>query len=110
MVILRRLLLVLLLLLVLVFGMLFSLQNNTPVPLDLFAVQLSAQPVAMWLLAAFALGGLIGMVFSSVAVVRLRASRARLQRKLDQREKDLLQAREQGTQQLDEPRELTVVS
>lgn len=95
MVIVRRLLLLVLLLLVLVLGVLFSLQNGTPVPLDLLVIQLPALPVASWLLIAFGLGGLIGMGLSSIAVVSLRASRARLQRRLDQREKDLAQAREE---------------
>lgn len=94
MVMIRRLLLVLLLLLVLVVGLLFSLQNDVPVSIDLLVVQLTARPVAVWILLAFALGGFLGLLISSFALLRLQASRARLARRLEQREKDLAQSRE----------------
>ena len=37
-------------------GGLFSLQNTQEIPLDLIVVQLPAQPVAIWILAALAAG------------------------------------------------------
>lgn len=85
----RRLLSALLLLLVLVFGLLFSLQNAQVVPLDLLAMQLRERPLAVWVLAAFALGGFAGLLASSVALVRLQASRYRLRRRLESCEKEL---------------------
>lgn len=84
-----RVLVIIVLLLVLAFGLLFSLQNGTRVPLDLLVAQLQERPLAVWLLVAFALGGVIGMVVSSVALIRLQASRFRLRRRLETLEKEL---------------------
>ena len=86
---LTRALIALLLLLVLIFGLLFSLQNAQSVPLDLLALQLRDRPLAVWLLAAFALGGFAGMLASSVALLRLQAHRYRLRRRIEQCEREL---------------------
>lgn len=84
-----RLLILILLLLVLAFGLLFSVQNAQGVPLDLLALQLRERPLAVWLLAAFALGGFAGMLASSVALIRLQTNRYRLRRRLEQCEREL---------------------
>lgn len=85
----RRFLIVFLLLLVLVFGLLFSLQNAQNVPLDLLALQLRERPLAVWLLAAFAVGGVAGMLAGSAALIRLQANRYRLRRRLEHCEREL---------------------
>lgn len=85
----RRALVVLVLLVALIFGLLFSLQNAQSVPLDLLVLQLQARPIAVWLLATFAFGGMIGLLVGSVALLRLQASRYRLRRRLDNCEKAL---------------------
>lgn len=85
----QRLLVVVVLLLVLIFGLLFSLQNSQSVPLDLLVLQLQARPIAVWLLATFAFGGLIGLLVGSVALLRLQASRYRLRRRLESCEREL---------------------
>jgi|SRR5690606_23946337 len=85
----RRVLIVLLLLLVLVFGLLFALQNAQAVPLDLLALQLRERPLAVWLLAAFAVGGIAGLLAGSGALLRLQANRYRLRRRLEQCEREL---------------------
>jgi len=43
----------------------FSFFNSQPVPLSLGFMAFSAQPLALWLLAAFALGGLLGLLLGS---------------------------------------------
>lgn len=85
----RRVLIVLVLLVVLIFGLLFSLQNGQSVPLDLLVLQLQARPIAVWLLATFAFGGMVGLLVGSVALLRLQASRYRLRRRLENCEKAL---------------------
>ncbi len=85
----RRVLVVVLLLLVLIFGLLVSLQNAQSVPLDLLIFQLQARPIAVWLLATFALGGVLGLLVGSVALLRSQASRYRLRRRLENCEKAL---------------------
>lgn len=54
-------------------GVLFALQNADPVPLDILILTLPPRSVALWVLAALALGGLLGVLLSSFAVLRLRA-------------------------------------
>jgi lipopolysaccharide assembly protein A len=85
----RRALIAILLMLVLIFGLLFSLQNEQSVPLDLVALQLSERPLAVWLLAAFVLGGLAGLVAGSLALLKLQANRYRLRRRLEACEREL---------------------
>lgn len=89
----RRVLIALLLLLVLAFGLLFSVQNKQVVPLDLLALQLSERPLAVWLIAAFALGGFAGLAAGSVALVKLQANRYRLRRRLEVCERELSELR-----------------
>jgi putative membrane protein len=72
---------------VLAVGMLFAVQNTVAVPLDLLFVQLSERSVSLWVLLAFASGGVVGMLTSLGLVVRLRASLMQANRKLRQAEK-----------------------
>lgn len=83
----RRLAMAAILVLVLVLGLLFTLQNSVPVPIDLLVIQLTERPLAVWVLIAFALGGFLGILVSSFAIVRLQSSRARLKRRLERLEK-----------------------
>lgn len=85
----KRLAVAAILLLVLLFGVLFSVQNSQTVSLDLLVIQFSEQRAALWILAAFALGGCGGLLASSVAILRLRSRSALLRRKLRQAEKEL---------------------
>ena len=82
---LTRLLSLLVLFGVLLVGMLFALQNTATVPLDLLFLQLSARSVALWVLLAFGVGAILGMLASSGVVLRLRkdlfTTRSELQRK-----------------------------
>lgn len=83
----------LVLLLVLAFGVLFAIQNTTAVPLDLLLVQLHEQSVALWVLLAFAIGGIAGLLVSSVALVRLKSRMVLLQRRLEKQGRELDQLR-----------------
>ena len=58
---LARFLLFLLLILVLLAGFVFTLNNTQPVPLWLGA-DLNPQPLGIWMLLAFATGGLLGLL------------------------------------------------
>jgi putative membrane protein len=81
----------LILILVLAGGLLFSLQNGTSVPVDLLVYQTADRPISVWLLVAFTLGGVLGMVVGSAALVRVQGSRMRLRRQLEACEKELAQ-------------------
>jgi putative membrane protein len=88
---LRRLVTLLILVLVLCGGLLFSLQNGTNVPVDLLVYQTAERPVSVWLLVAFTLGGVLGLVVGSAALVKVQGSRLRLRRQLEACEKELAQ-------------------
>ena len=80
---LRKLLTALIVLVTLVVGVLFALQNTTPVPLDLLVYTFGPQSIALWILVAFVLGGLLGMIASGAILVRMRASLGSCRRQLD---------------------------
>jgi putative membrane protein len=77
-------------------GVLFALQNAEPVPLDILILTLPPRSLALWVLGALALGGLLGVVASSFAMLRLRARllAARRQVASAQGELDRLRSRE----------------
>lgn len=63
-------------------GALFALQNEMPVPLDLLVYTFEPRSLALWILAALAIGGLLGMIASSAILLRLRASLGSTRRQL----------------------------
>lgn len=75
-------------------GVLFSLQNKVAVPLDLLVYTFEPQSLALWILAAFAIGGALGMLISSAIMVRLRASLAASKRQLDKSHTELAKLRD----------------
>lgn len=75
-------------------GGLFSLQNTYEVPLDLIIFQLPAQPVAIWVLAALAVGVAVGLATGALLALRRAATIRRLRKERDR----LLVAREQGNE------------
>lgn len=78
----KTLMLTALLLLVLALGLLFTIENTTLVPLNILLMELPAQQLSTWLILAFFMGGVLGMLAASVAIARLQASRMLLKRKL----------------------------
>lgn len=80
---LSKLLTVLIVLAMLGAGVLFALQNKVLVPLDLLVYTFGPQSLALWILLAFALGGVLGMLVSSVILLRTRASLGSCKRQLD---------------------------
>ena len=74
-------------------GGLFSLQNTEEIPLDLVVVQLRAQPVAIWILAALAVGVVIGLGAGTLLALRRSAMIRRLRKQRDR----LLVTAEKGT-------------
>ena len=63
-------------------GVLFALQNETPVALDMLIHTFEPKSLALWILSAFAIGGLVGMLLSSFFMVRQRASLGSANRQL----------------------------
>jgi lipopolysaccharide assembly protein A len=78
--IIRTLTTVIVLIVTLMAGVLFALQNTTPVPLDLLLVQLPERTMAVWLLLALVIGVLLGLVGGSLMLLRQRGQLASLRR------------------------------
>ncbi|WP_269619255.1 lipopolysaccharide assembly protein LapA domain-containing protein [Zhongshania sp. BJYM1] len=78
----RSILVFLLLLLVLAVGLLFTIQNDVLVPLNVLVADLPAQRLSTWVILAFFVGGLAGLAASSIVIIRIQASRLRLRRLL----------------------------
>ncbi len=78
----RKLLYFLIALAMLALGALFAVQNEAQVPLDLLVVVLPERSVGLWVLLAFAAGGVAGLLVSLAIIWRLRASLAVARRKL----------------------------
>ncbi len=89
----KRLLIAVVLLLVLVFGVLFSLQNTATVPLDLLVVQFSEARITFWIIWAFIIGGLLGVLISSAVSLRLKSQLLMAQRKLKKKDSELSKLR-----------------
>ena len=94
---LRNILTVLFLLAVIVVGVLFALQNKSLVPLDLLVYTFEPKSLALWVLGAFALGGVLGMVVSSFILVRMRASLGSSKRQLEKVRAEVSQLRSEGS-------------
>lgn len=77
-------------------GVLFALQNEMPVPLDLLVVSLEPRSLALWLLLALAVGGLLGMLMSSALVLRTRTALASTRRQLARSQAELDKLRTAG--------------
>ncbi|WP_372864859.1 LapA family protein [Spongiibacter sp.] len=82
--ILKSILVLLLLLAVVLFGLLFSLENTALVPLNILVAELPEQRISTWLILSFLVGGVCGMLSASLLVLRLQAAKLRLRRNLKQ--------------------------
>jgi uncharacterized integral membrane protein len=77
-------------------GALFSLQNATPISLDLLVIQLSPRPASVWLLGMLAIGALLGLLASSVLALQQRALLARQRREVSRLQIEVDQLRRAG--------------
>jgi putative membrane protein len=89
----RKFLTAIVVVVMLVVSVLFALQNKVLVPLDLLVYTFGPHSLALWVLVAFAFGGSLGMVVSSVILVRTRASLGVCRKQLDRAQQDLTKLR-----------------
>lgn len=80
---LRKFLTIIVVLATLSASVLFALQNEVSVPLSVLVYTFEPQSLALWVLVAFAIGGALGMIVSSVILVRTRASLGSSKRQLE---------------------------
>lgn len=86
---LKSLLVVVLMLAMLAFGILFSIENDMAVQLNILVMKLPAQSLSVWVMAAFALGAFFGMLVASLSSLRARTQKHMTERKLDRTQKEL---------------------
>lgn len=93
---LKRLVVVLLVIAVLLVGILFTLHNTTPVTIDLILVTLPQASLSLWILGAFALGGVLGILLSSLMLMSLKTRLYYLNKKMQSSRQELNKLRTSG--------------
>ena len=83
----RRFVLIILVVVLVVFSMLFTLNNQVPVSLDFLFYRTPELSVALWLVVAFIVGAVCGAVGVSFSLFRSRLARKRVERNLHRAEK-----------------------
>ena len=97
---LKGLILAVILLAVLLVGILFAVNNQQTVPLNLIWLELPAVSLSVWLLAALVCGVVLGMLAMLGVWLRLRTSLARARRLNQQQRKELDRLRVQELKEL----------
>ena len=78
---------------ILMVGIMFTIHNTEKVSIDLVFLTLPEASLSLWLIAAFVLGGVLGFLLSSIAVVSLKARLIGSRRKVNATSKELDQLR-----------------
>jgi len=86
---LRKILIAVVVIFVILVGLVFSLNNQVQVSLNFIFFHTPALGVAFWLIIAFVIGGLLGVLLTSALVMRQSMTRRRLERRLGKTEKAL---------------------
>lgn len=85
----RRLLLIMVAIVVIVFGVLFSLQNQTVISVDLLMPQVFQQTTAFWVLGSFTAGILLSLVVFTLLFLQTQQRNVRLTLKLKSLQREL---------------------
>ena len=86
----RRIIIVAFVLAVLLVGVLFSSRNNQMVVIDFLLYQTPEFYLSFWLIASFAIGGLVGVLASSVTIIKLKTGQKRSNKKIKRSENELI--------------------
>ncbi len=92
----KRLILLILLLVAAFIGVVFASDNNLPVSLILFSVQLPEFTIGLWVLIALFLGALLGLLVSLLPLFLSRYSVLGRDKKIQQLKKELASLRISG--------------
>ena len=96
----KGLILAVILLIVVLVGILFAVNNQQTVALNLIWLELPAVSLSVWLLATLVFGVVLGMLAMLGVYVRLKATLARSQRQTKQQRKELDSLRTQEFKEL----------
>ncbi|MGO1462724.1 MAG: LapA family protein [Marinobacter sp.] len=95
---LQKILLILLVLVLVLLALVFSLNNQMAVALNFLVFETEPHGVAVWLMMAFVIGALVGILMTALATFRTSVSRRTLQKRLDRAEQALEKSRAQNDQ------------
>jgi len=84
-----KILVLLLCLLILFVGVLFAINNTDKIALDFVFFKTFELSIGMWLVIAMAIGGVIGFLLNSVALIALKARLKRARKKSESADKEL---------------------
>jgi uncharacterized membrane protein YciS (DUF1049 family) len=93
---LQKIVIVLLVLVLALLALVFSLNNQMAVPLNFLIFETRPYGVAMWIILAFVLGALVGVLMATLATLKAKVSRRSLQKKLERTEQALEKERVQN--------------
>ncbi|UYV20170.1 LapA family protein [Halomonas qaidamensis] len=96
----KGLILAIILLVVLLIGILFAVNNQQTIALNLIWAELPPVSLSVWLLATLALGVILGMLAMLGVYIRLKAQLARSERHNKQQQKELDRLRTQELKEL----------
>lgn len=65
------------------------MQNEAVVPLNFLGIEFAEKKVALWVLVAFAMGGIVGMLTCFFRIAKLKADLVLLNRKHNKQEEEL---------------------
>ena len=95
---LQKILIILLVLVLVLLALVFSLNNQMAVSLNFLLFETQPHGVAVWIIMAFVVGALVGVLMTMLATVRNSVSRRTLQKRLDRAEQALEKSRAQNDQ------------
>ncbi|PID41961.1 MAG: hypothetical protein CSA52_00520 [Gammaproteobacteria bacterium] len=94
MALLKRLILAALILVVLVYGVMFALNNSETVVLDLWLIKLPPIWVSFLIIGSFVIGGVLGVFISLFSILKSDTQKRMLKRKINKIEKNLQGSKE----------------
>tara|TARA_Y100000780_G_scaffold86311_1_gene78191 strand:+ start:2077 stop:2379 length:303 start_codon:yes stop_codon:yes gene_type:complete len=97
---LRKILITLLVLVLILLALVFSLNNQMAVSLNFLLFETQPHGVAVWIIMAFVIGALVGVLVTTMATVRTSVSRHHLQKRLERTEHALEKSRAQNDRAL----------
>ncbi len=96
----QKILIILLVLALILLALVFSLNNQMAVSLNFLLFETQPHGVAVWIIMAFVIGALFGVLMTMLATVRTSVSRRTLKKRLDRAEQALEKSRAQNDRTL----------
>ncbi|SFM20670.1 LapA family protein [Marinobacter zhejiangensis] len=97
---LQKVLIILLVLVLVLVALVFSLNNQVAVPLNFLVFETQPHGIAVWIIMAFVLGALSGILITVLSTVRTSVSRRQLQKRLTRAERALEDSKSHGNRTL----------